>query len=252
MHDPKQHFRRYYWRQAGSRHVRPDQHRRLFHRAQRQHDGRRRRRAPGATIEGSGTIGGGTYGVKVESTGSASISDVTVTDPATYGIYLAGGSDSVSDAMIDGNTYGIYVTGSGTSATMSGDHVYDNSTAGIEFIAGGAGSIGTTNFAPSAGNDSNSTDLLIDSAAGAVTINDGNAFAATTDYINNQSTENFDLSSYTSTDILRAHDVRQLPGVHGFQRRANRRHGGQSLDVLRHRRQNRRLSRQPKPRLCGN
>ena len=93
-------------------------------------------------------------------------------------------------------------SGATPRATISGNHVYGNAT-GIEFTAGGSGSVGGNDFSgsdvlPTPAAD-NGTDLLIDSTAGSVTVGDGNAFAASTGYIQNLSSQAFDLSSYTST-----------------------------------------------------
>ncbi len=113
------------------------------------------------------------------------------------GILVSGANATANitgnNASIFGNNVGIQVTGG--SATISGNHIYDNAT-GIDFTAGGSGSVSGNNFA---GSTDNGTDLKVDSSAGAITIGDGNSFAAITNYIDNESSQNFDLSHDATT-----------------------------------------------------
>jgi parallel beta-helix repeat protein len=115
---------------------------------------------------------------------------------------------ATATATIDNNTsittsgggIGVKVSGATASATISGNHIYDNTT-GTEFTGGGKGSVSGNDFSFGSSTPAmnNGTDLLIDSTAGAVSIGDGNAFAASTDYLQNLSSQKFDLSGYTTT-----------------------------------------------------
>ncbi len=98
-----------------------------------------------------------------------------------------------NDASIHGNLIGIDVdTG---SATINNNHIYDNGT-GVRFINGGSGSLADNNFVGPADND---TDLFLDATAGTVTIGANNAFAGDTFFIDNQSTQSYDLSANGTT-----------------------------------------------------
>jgi VCBS repeat-containing protein len=99
---------------------------------------------------------------------------------------------SGNNNSIHGNLIGIDVTGG--SATISGNHIYDNTT-GIRFTGTGGGSVTGNNFNDSA---DNATDLRIDSGVGAVTIGAGNSFAGDTFYIDNRSTQSFNISAAVS------------------------------------------------------
>ncbi|MEZ6192668.1 MAG: hypothetical protein R3C45_15445 [Phycisphaerales bacterium] len=68
----------------------------------------------------------------------------------------------------------------------------------MRFINGGGGSVEGNDFDGGAGDD-NTTDLLIDASAGTVTIDANNAFAGDTFYIDNQGTQDFDLSANGTT-----------------------------------------------------
>jgi uncharacterized delta-60 repeat protein len=152
--------------------------------------------ATGVTITGASITGSsGTSGVSVQGAlASASVSTTEITGFAT-GVSVTGGTATITGntGSIYGNTVGIEVNGG--SATISNNHIYDNTT-GIDFTNGGAGSVTSNNFA---GSTSNGTDIEIEKTAGTVNINDGNAFAGSTDYIENLSAENFDLSGDTTT-----------------------------------------------------
>ena len=114
------------------------------------------------------------------------------------GILVSGGTASANitgnlELRFHGNAIGIDV--SGGTATITGNHIYDNTT-GIRFINGGTGSVSGNDFS---GSPANGTDLFIDATAGTVTIGDGNSFAGSAYYINNASSQAFDLSGYTTT-----------------------------------------------------
>ena len=99
-----------------------------------------------------------------------------------------------NDASIHGNVIGIDVAGG--TATISGNHIYDNTT-GIRFTTA-AGSVSDNNF-DGGGSDDNGTDSELTTTAGAVTIGAGNDFAGDTFFIDNQSTQSFDLSANGTT-----------------------------------------------------
>ncbi len=150
--------------------------------------------APGAVgIEVQASRGSNDVAATATITGDTSIT----TGGSGTGILVSGSDASAditgNDASIFGNAVGIQV--SGGSAAITNNHIYDNTT-GIDFTNGGSGSVTDNNFA---GSTDNVTDLEIDSSAGAVTIGDGNQFAATDDYIEDLSSQSFDLSSDTST-----------------------------------------------------
>ncbi len=98
-----------------------------------------------------------------------------------------------NNASIHGNAIGIDVTGG--TATITGNHIYDNTTAGIRFTTGGGGSVTGNNFDDTT---DNGTDLQIDSTASSVTIGAGNTFAGEKYFIDNQSTQSFDLTPENS------------------------------------------------------
>jgi nitrous oxidase accessory protein NosD len=116
------------------------------------------------------------------------------------GIQVSGPNASATvqnnDNSIHGFAIGIDVNGG--SATITNNHIYDNTT-GIRFTASGTGSVTNDDFNGPADATDNGTDLRIDSTAGAATINDGNDFGGNTYFIDNRSTQTFDLSSYAST-----------------------------------------------------
>ncbi len=132
---------------------------------------------------------------------SATITDGTLISTGSsvsgIGILVSGANASatISDVTIDDPTTGILVTGG--EATITGGNIYNNTT-GIEFNAGGNGSFSGVNFSGGI-HPSNGTDVLIAVDAGAVTIGDGNAFAGTNYYIDDESGQSFDLSGDTTT-----------------------------------------------------
>jgi hypothetical protein len=160
-----------------------------------------------ATLTGNAISGFGTA-IGVQSAGttpvSVTIGSALASDDNTIsgtgggtGILVQGSESSAAvtnnSAPIHGFAIGIDVNGG--SATISGNHVYDNGV-GIEFISGGSGSVSGNNFA---GSVDNGTDLWLSPTAGTVTIGDGNQFAGSTYTIENQTSQAFDLSGYTST-----------------------------------------------------
>ena len=154
----------------------------------------------GVTIQNSGVAGIYVQDGLPASPGtpvSLTISGGTAVTGGPTGI-LVGGTHA--SAVITGNTGSIYgnsigIDVNGGSATISGNHIYGNTT-GIKFENGGTGSVSGNDFT---GSTANGTDLLIASSAGSVTIGDGNAFAGTTDYIQDLRNQSFDLSAYGAT-----------------------------------------------------
>ena len=131
------------------------------------------------------------------------VSGVTISASDT-GILISDSSSTVAvSATITGNTTistggtgtGVLVSGTHASATVSGDTITNNST-GVRFTSGGSGSVTSNDFIGATSADDNGTDLLLDSAPGAVTLG-GNQFAATTNFIDNESTENLDATGDT-------------------------------------------------------
>ncbi len=113
------------------------------------------------------------------------------------GILVEGANASATitnnGSSISGFAIGIDVNGG--SATISGNLIYDNGT-GIRFVNGGSGSVDGNDFDDAT---DNATDLLLDSTAGAVTIGAGNQFAGDTFFIDDQTTQSYDLSANATT-----------------------------------------------------
>jgi hypothetical protein len=103
----------------------------------------------------------------------------------TTGILVSGAAASATiqnnDASFHGFTTGIDVDAG--SATIDNNHIYDNTT-GIRFTDGGSGSVTNNDFD---GATDNGTDLRLDSDAGTVSADGGNAFAGDTYGVDNQS-----------------------------------------------------------------
>ena len=152
----------------------------------------------GVTVSGL-NISASTYGVYVNydvSNGysvAATINGGTqITVPGGIGILVSGAhaSANISGVTINDPTTGIEINGG--SATISGNTIENNNT-GIDILGGGTASISGNTFT------SNQIDLLIEATAGLITIGDGNAFTGSLYDIENLSSENFDLSGYTTT-----------------------------------------------------
>ena len=146
------------------------------------------------TLTNSGAMTGLGIGINIAAgsvvTIDDSVGDNEISGFAT-GIQSAGTVDVIdNDASIHGNVVGIDVTGG--TATISGNHIYDNTT-GIRFTSTGGGSVGDNSFDDT--ND-NVTDIRIDGSAGAVTINDGNQYAGNYYFIDNRSTQAIDLTGH--------------------------------------------------------
>ncbi len=102
-----------------------------------------------------------------------------------------------SNNTVAGANIGVNVV-DGASATLNGNSINDN-VVGVRAATGGAVTLTGTNFDGGPLGDDNDTDLLIEATAGAVIIGAGNAFAGNTFYIDNQSTQSFDLTSNGTT-----------------------------------------------------
>ncbi len=162
----------------------------------------------GNTLTNTGTMEHVGTGVDVASgstvTLDGSSSENTIVGFAT-GVHAVGTvTVSDNDASIHGNLVGVDVDGG--SASVTSNHIYDNTT-GIRFANGGTGSVTSNTFS---GTTENGTDLFIASDAGTVTIGANNAFAGDTFYIDNQSTQDYDLSSngtmFAESDNFRIED----------------------------------------------
>ncbi|NLE38704.1 MAG: hypothetical protein GX621_11825, partial [Pirellulaceae bacterium] len=106
---------------------------------------------------------------------------------------------------IHGNAVGIDVVGG--SAVITGNAIYDNAT-GILVRGGGSATIEANNFD---GDDDNATDLRIDADADTVTLGDGNQFAGDDYFIDNRSSQSFDLTALTETSYESL-----VPGTNDF------------------------------------
>ncbi|MBA3483206.1 MAG: hypothetical protein H0T51_15465, partial [Pirellulales bacterium] len=116
--------------------------------------------------------------------------DTDITSSGTA-ILVSGADASVdvtnNDNSISGNAVGIDVNGG--SATVTNNHIFDNGV-GVQFRNGGTGSVNNNNFDDAADNDS---DVLVQASAGTVTLGDGNDFAGDDYFIENLSTQDFNL-----------------------------------------------------------
>src|SRR5262249_47381396 len=106
--------------------------------------------------------------------------------------YTSNASGSVSSNIISQAGTGILVDDYAKASIGSNNNAYDN-TVGIRFGTNGTGSVTGNDFNGGA-YPRNSTDLRIANDAGSVTIGAGNAFAGDTYFIDNQSTQTFDLT----------------------------------------------------------
>ncbi len=130
---------------------------------------------------------------------SATITGNTISGFAT-GVHLYRTSGQTVQADITGNTGSIHgnATGieiNGGSATITGNGIYGNAT-GIRVKGGGTATISSNDFD---GTADNATDLEISSTAGIVTIGSDNAFAGESYFINNGTSQSYDLSANGTT-----------------------------------------------------
>ena len=125
--------------------------------------------------------------------------EVTGSDTGIYVQEVTGGTALVAingnNSSIHGNVIGIDVDGG--SATITGNHIYDNTT-GIRF-AGTGGTIDNNDF--DGPTDDNDTDLLLVSGSGLLTSLSGNSFAGDTFYIDNQSSNDVNATTNTFDEI---------------------------------------------------
>ena len=86
----------------------------------------------------------------------------------------------------------------------------------MSFTAGGSGSVTGVDFndAPVDSGDDNLTDLSIDSSAGAVTIGASNKFAGDNFFIDNQSTQSYDLTLLPGTTFDESNNFRIEDKMH--------------------------------------
>src|SRR4029079_10949829 len=113
-----------------------------------------------------------------------------------------------NDNSITGNAIGIDVNAG--SATINNNHIYDN-TVGIRLINGGTASVTSNNFV---GGPDNGTDLQLDSTAGSLTTLTGNAFAGNTFFIDNQSTQNLNVTAGTGNTFDESNNYRIEDKMH--------------------------------------
>jgi autotransporter-associated beta strand protein/parallel beta-helix repeat protein len=134
-----------------------------------------------------------TMAADVSTTATISGNTQITTGGTGTGVFVTGAAACANihdnNSSIQGNVIGIDVNSG--SATVTNNHIY-NTTTGIRFTSGGSGSVTSNNFA---GTTNNNTDVRFDSSTGTVTFGAGNSFAGNEFYIDNQSAENFDLTS---------------------------------------------------------
>ncbi len=145
--------------------------------------------ASGAATPGGIVVEGGS---SVTTSGNSFFGN-TVDMRVLSGILNSTGNDTIGKSSGTRNLVGVLV--SGGSATLSHDTLGGNTTA-ID-VVGGSLNLDHDTFA--IGSNPNATDLQVESGAGTVTIGVGNAFHATGNYINNLSSQNFDLTSNGTT-----------------------------------------------------
>lgn len=159
------------------------------------------------SLDGISITGSTLEAVRVQGQSGAPAVNVTIqsdtqlvgsASPTDTGVLITGPAASATiqnnDASIHGFNIGIDVNGG--VGTVTNNHLYDNATA-VRFTNGGQGSVTANNF-----NDAidNGTDLRLDADAGAVAIGAGNLFAGDTYYIDNRSSQTFDLTTYTAAN----------------------------------------------------
>lgn len=146
----------------------------------------------GNTLTNSGAMAG--VGTGVDITAGSVVSVNGAADENAISGFLTGvrssGTLSLADndASIHGNAVGVLVNGG--AATITNNHIYDNGV-GIRVTTGGQATIGGNDFNDASDND---TDLEITPTAGTVSITAGNEFAGDDYFINNPSTQSFDLT----------------------------------------------------------
>ncbi len=113
---------------------------------------------------------------------------------ATIGSTSPSDSNTINGIGVVGGSTGILLSGSGVSATIENNSsTIENNSVGIDVAHDATATISGNKFT------ANAVDLLIEQTAGTITIGDGNAFSGTADYIENLSSENFDLSGDLTT-----------------------------------------------------
>lgn len=162
---------------------------------------------PYVTIEGDASSSLGTTivapngGFEIGAAG-ITVNNLVITGGASaanpgISVTSSGANVTIQNSLFEGNVVGINVNGG--SAMVSGNQVYDNTT-GIEFVAGGSGSVTGNDFTFPPGSSCNATDLLLANTAGTVTLatanSSGNIFAGTT-YIDNESSQSIDATHDT-------------------------------------------------------
>ena len=162
---------------------------------------------PYVTIEGDASSSLGTTivapngGFEIGAAG-ITVNNLVITGGASaanpgISVTSSGANVTIQNSLFEGNVVGIDVNGG--SAMVSGNQVYDNTT-GIEFVAGGSGSVTGNDFTFPPGSSCNATDLLLANTAGTVTLatanSSGNIFAGTT-YIDNESSQSIDATHDT-------------------------------------------------------
>jgi parallel beta-helix repeat protein len=175
----------------------------------------------GLTISGV-DISASQYGVYVHKDASNSYlvaanitGNTRITTGTGTGVYISGtgASANIHDnaGSIHGNAVGIDVVGG--SATISGNHIYANTTAGIRLSGGATAAITGNNFEGDPNAD-NAVDVLLASDAGGITgAMTGNTFAGTTYYIDNLSSHAISAlktngNTYRTSNALETSDFR--------------------------------------------
>jgi len=147
--------------------------------------------ASAATAPGGIVVDGGS---SVTSSGNQFYND-------TVGIRVIAGtlsssSDSIGSSIGSVNATGVLALGGST--ILSNDTIINNTT-GVDVAKNSVGSVSLNGNRFAIGSTVNVTDLEVESGAEPVTIGAGNSFAGSTFYIDNLSTQNFDLSSNGTT-----------------------------------------------------
>ncbi len=161
---------------------------------------------PTAVVIDGLTISNSTTGVQVRGdSGGGAVTATIQNETEISGIGAGTGvlvEGPTASATIQNNDNSIHefligVDVNAGNATIANNHIYDNAT-GIRFTNDGGGSLSGNNFDGGLSAD-NATDLRLDSSADTVTIGASNAFTGDTFFIDNQSTQSYDLSSNGTT-----------------------------------------------------